>query len=111
MTTKAVFFDALGTLVELEPPWEPLAAALGVEPGPRVVAAMRAEMAYYREHAHEARDRGVARAVCARECAALLSRELGARGRRRDDDERDPLPRLPRCRPGAHRAARARARP
>ncbi len=76
MTTKAVFFDALGTLVELEPPWEPLAAALAVEPGPRVVAAMRAEMAHYREHAHEARD-PASLARLRRECAALLSRELG----------------------------------
>ncbi len=76
LTTKAVFFDALGTLVELEAPWEPLAVALGVEPGPRVVAAMRAEMAHYREHAHEARDAASLERL-RRDCAALLGRELG----------------------------------
>jgi putative hydrolase of the HAD superfamily len=76
MTTKAVFFDALGTLVELEPPWVHLAAELGIEPDESVVAAMRAEMAYYREHAHEAGDE--ARLAELRSaCAELLTRELG----------------------------------
>ena len=32
MKTKAVFLDALGTLVELEPPWPRLATALGSPP-------------------------------------------------------------------------------
>ena len=48
--------DALGTLVELEPPWAHLAEALGVEPDERLARALRAEMAYYREHSHEGRD-------------------------------------------------------
>jgi putative hydrolase of the HAD superfamily len=77
VTTKAVFFDALGTLVELEPPWVHLAAALGLQAGDeRLVDSMRAEMTYYREHAHEA----VGPAALAKlraDCAELLSRELG----------------------------------
>lgn len=76
MTTKAVFLDALGTLVELEPPAPQLAAGLGLEPGPRLDAAMRAEMTYYRAHAHEARDRDSLERL-RRDCADLLSRELG----------------------------------
>ena len=76
-STKAVLLDALGTLVELEPPFARLAAALGGDvPGERVEAAMRAEMAYYRDHSHEARDReGLA--DLRRRCARLLSGELG----------------------------------
>ena len=76
MKTKAVFFDAMGTLVELEPPWVHLAAELGIEPDESVVAAMRAEMAYYREHAHEAGDEARLANLRAA-CAALLTRELG----------------------------------
>ena len=79
MTTKAVLLDALGTLVELEPPWAPLAAALGVDRARGCVAAMRAEMAYYREHAHEARDAGVARAAAARVRGAAQPRARRAR--------------------------------
>jgi len=75
-TTRAVLFDALGTLVELEPPAPRLAVALGIEPGPEVEAAMRAEMAHYRERAHEARD-AASLARLRAECAALLGRELG----------------------------------
>lgn len=74
MATRAVFLDALGTLVELEPPWTRLACALG-EDRP-VEAPMRKEMAYYREHAHEAVDEQTL-ADLRRRCAALLSRELG----------------------------------
>lgn len=76
MTTRAVFCDALGTLVELEPPWVPLAASLEIEPDERVVAAVRAEMAYYRAHAHEGRDRA-SLAELRRACARVLSDELG----------------------------------
>ncbi len=71
-----MFLDALGTLVELEPPWIHLAAALGVEPDERVKRAMRAEMAYYRDHAHEGSDDD-ALADLRRRCAELLSDELG----------------------------------
>jgi putative hydrolase of the HAD superfamily len=76
MKTRAVFLDALGTLVELEPPWTRLACALGDARDAPVEAAMRKEMAYYREHAHEAVD-DEALAELRERCAALLSRELG----------------------------------
>jgi putative hydrolase of the HAD superfamily len=66
MTTRAVLLDALGTLVELEPPW----ARMGDE------AAWRKEMAYYRDHAHEARDAETLAAL-RRRCAELLGAELG----------------------------------
>lgn len=76
-TTRAVFLDALGTLVELEPPWVHLSRALGDEvPGQRVIAAMRAEMRYYRAHSHEGRD-SASLADLRERCAAVVSRELG----------------------------------
>jgi putative hydrolase of the HAD superfamily len=75
MKTQAVFFDALGTLVELEPPWVHLAADLGVEADERLVHAVRAEMAYYKQHAHEGTDTAALADLRAR-CAAVLSREL-----------------------------------
>jgi putative hydrolase of the HAD superfamily len=75
--TKAVFLDALGTLVELEPPWVGLRAALGGEiPDAELIPAVRAEMAYYKQHSHEGRDAASLADLRAR-CAALLSRELG----------------------------------
>jgi putative hydrolase of the HAD superfamily len=79
-STRAVLLDALGTLVELEPPWENFGDNLkGVRP-PLGKSAIRAafvkEMAFYREHAHEARDAESLGELRAR-CAALLSRELG----------------------------------
>jgi len=76
MATEAVFMDALGTVVELEPPWPRLAAALGIAADERVIAAVRAEMAYYRDHAHEGTDEP-ALAELRRRCASLLSAELG----------------------------------
>jgi putative hydrolase of the HAD superfamily len=76
MTTKAVFLDALGTLVELEPPWVQLAEELGVEADDSLVAAFRAEMAYYRDHAHEGAD-DASLADLRQRCADLLGRELG----------------------------------
>jgi len=42
----------------------------------RLVAALRAEMAYYREHAHEGRDED-SLADLRERCATLVSRELG----------------------------------
>jgi putative hydrolase of the HAD superfamily len=72
----AVLLDALGTLVELEPPGVHLAKALRIEPDERLVRAIRAEMAYYREHSHEGRDARSLAELRAR-CAAVLSRELG----------------------------------
>jgi putative hydrolase of the HAD superfamily len=74
--SRAVLLDALGTLVELEPPWRHLAAHLGIAGDRRVVAAFRAEMAYYRDHSHEARDPATL-AELRRRCAGILSRELG----------------------------------
>lgn len=73
---RAVFLDALGTIVALEPPWERLAAALGVEADARLVAAVRAEMGYYKEHSHEGRD-GASLAALRERCAQILSSELG----------------------------------
>jgi putative hydrolase of the HAD superfamily len=75
--TKAVFLDALGTLVELEPPWVGLRQALGDGvPEERLVHAVRAEMAYYREHSHEGRDPS-SLADLRERSAAVLSAELG----------------------------------
>jgi putative hydrolase of the HAD superfamily len=74
--TRAVLLDALGTLVELEPPWTHLARALGIDPDERLVRAVRAEMSYYRDHSHEGRDAASLADLRGR-CAAVLSRELG----------------------------------
>jgi putative hydrolase of the HAD superfamily len=74
--TRAVLLDALGTLVELEPPWMHLAKALGAEPDESLVRAVRAEMAYYEEHSHEGRDADSLAELRGR-CAGVLSRELG----------------------------------
>jgi len=77
-STRAVLLDALGTLVELEPPWTHLASNLGLDAEERLVAAFRAEMAYYRDHSDEGRD-GASLAELRRRCADVLSRELGRR--------------------------------
>jgi putative hydrolase of the HAD superfamily len=74
--TRCVLLDALGTLVELEPPWDHLAADLGIDSDERLERAFRAEMAYYREHADEGRDPD-SLAALRRRCAAVLSSELG----------------------------------
>jgi putative hydrolase of the HAD superfamily len=71
-----VLLDALGTLVELEPPWVHLAAELGVAPDERLERAVRAEMRYYREHSHEGRD-AESLAELRNRCAAIVSAELG----------------------------------
>jgi 2-haloalkanoic acid dehalogenase type II len=74
---RAVFLDALGTLVELEPPWLSLRDRV-----PETVSdeslerALRVEMAYYREHAHEGRDEA-SLADLRERCAALVSDQLG----------------------------------
>jgi putative hydrolase of the HAD superfamily len=74
--TRAVFLDALGTLVELEPPWKSLRARIPAEVSDeRLVAAVRVEMDYYREHAHEGRD-PASLADLRERCARVLSREL-----------------------------------
>jgi putative hydrolase of the HAD superfamily len=74
--TRAVLLDALGTLVELEPPWVHLAEALGVEPDAPLVRAVRAEMSYYRDHSHEGRDARSLAELRGR-CAEVLSSGLG----------------------------------
>jgi putative hydrolase of the HAD superfamily len=73
---RAVFLDALGTLVELEPPWVHLAESMGVEADDRLVSAARAEMAFYKAHSHEGGDADSLADLRAR-CAAVLSGELG----------------------------------
>jgi putative hydrolase of the HAD superfamily len=74
--TRCVLLDALGTLVELEPPWVHLAAELGVEPDERLERAFRAEMRFYREHSDEGRDSS-SLAALRRRCASVLADELG----------------------------------
>lgn len=74
--TRAVFLDALGTLLELQPPWTLLRDRVPAEiPDERLMAALRAEMSYYREHAHEGRD-DASLAELRDRCAAIVSGEL-----------------------------------
>jgi len=74
---KVVFLDALGTLVELEPPWVHLREAVGDDvPEEQLVAAVKAEMAYYKEHAQEGRDEE-SLAELRRRCAELISNGIG----------------------------------
>jgi putative hydrolase of the HAD superfamily len=75
--TRAVFLDALGTLVELEPPWISLRDRIPPDVSDeRLVGAVRAEMAYYRDHAHEGRDEASLSDLRER-CAAIVSGKLG----------------------------------
>jgi putative hydrolase of the HAD superfamily len=75
--TRAVFLDALGTLVELEPPWVSLRARIPAEVSDeRLEEALRAEMAYYRDHAHEGRDEA-SLADLRERCAGIVSEKLG----------------------------------
>ena len=81
---SAVFLDALGTLVELEPPWVSLRERVPAEVSDeRLQAAIRAEMAYYREHSQEGRDAD-SLADLRERCAALISNELGVQVSARD---------------------------
>ena len=74
---RAVFLDALGTLLELEPPWISLRDRVpGDVSDERLVAALRAEMSYYRQHAHEGRDEP-SLAELRQRCAAIVSERLG----------------------------------
>jgi hypothetical protein len=75
--TRAVFLDALGTLVELEPPWLSLRDRIPPDVSDeQLVRAVRSEMAYYREHAQEGRDEA-SLADLRERCALLISDELG----------------------------------
>jgi putative hydrolase of the HAD superfamily len=74
---RAVFLDALGTLVELEPPWISLRDRIpGEVTDERLEEALRAEMAYYRDHAHEGRDEA-SLADLRRRCAGIVSGKIG----------------------------------
>jgi HAD superfamily hydrolase (TIGR01509 family) len=74
---RAVFLDALGTLVELEPPWLSLRRRVPARVSDeRLEAALLAEMAYYRDHAHEGRD-DASLADLRERCAVLVSEQLG----------------------------------
>lgn len=73
---RALLLDALGTLVELEPPVAPLRRELrerfGVEVGEAEARrALRAEIAFYREHHDEARDAASLADLRARSAVAL----------------------------------------
>ncbi|MGH2956931.1 MAG: HAD family hydrolase [Solirubrobacterales bacterium] len=75
--TRAVFLDALGTLLELQPPWTLLRARVPSEiSDERLIDAVKAEMDYYKEHAHEGRDPASLAGLRER-CAEFLSGQLG----------------------------------
>jgi putative hydrolase of the HAD superfamily len=75
--TRTVFLDVLGTLLELEPPWLSLRDRVPAEVSDqRLEEALRAEMAYYRDHAHEGRDEA-SLADLRERCAAIVSEKLG----------------------------------
>jgi HAD superfamily hydrolase (TIGR01509 family) len=68
---EAILLDCLGTLLALEEPAPKLAAATGAPPAD-AERAMRAEIAYYREHMHT-----MPLAELRAGCAAVVARELG----------------------------------
>jgi putative hydrolase of the HAD superfamily len=81
---RAVLLDAMGTLLELEPPAPLLSAQLaarGAEVGEaEAAAALRAEIAYYRAHHDEAVD-AQALADLRDRCTAVLAAALPAHAR------------------------------
>ncbi|HEU4975379.1 MAG TPA: HAD-IA family hydrolase [Baekduia sp.] len=85
---RAVLLDALGTLLELEPPWPLLRAQLaarGVEvTDGEARAALRAEIAYYRAHHDDAVD-GAALDDLRDRCAAVLGAALPPHARAAPD--------------------------
>jgi len=86
-----VLFDALGTLVRLEPPWPLLAGTLmsryGIEISQdQAREAMRAEMTYYLEHHAEGRDRA-SLAELRERCAAVLREALPPEAKRLNPEE------------------------
>lgn len=74
----AISFDAMGTLVELEPPAPHLARALEV-PLADAERAIAAEIAYYRAHLDEGRDADAV-ADLRRRCAGVVAQELSIDG-------------------------------
>lgn len=86
MNVRAILFDALGTLLDLEPPAPRLKAELaeryGVEISETEAArAMAAEITFYRDHLDEGRD-GPSLALLRERCAAELRRALPEGARR-----------------------------
>jgi putative hydrolase of the HAD superfamily len=82
MQLEAVLFDAMGTLIELEPPAPALRAELSRRLGIEVSIddakdAMRKEIAYYRVHLDEGRD-AESLARLQRSCAAVIRDALPA---------------------------------
>jgi putative hydrolase of the HAD superfamily len=80
---RALLLDALGTLVELEPPAHHLRRALGTISEAEAERAFAAEMAYYRAHLDEGRD-AASLAALRRRCAAVLCAALPKEGRPAD---------------------------
>src|ERR1700691_4572054 len=83
MAPRAILLDALGTLIELEPPAPALRQLLGerhdIEVSPeRAAAALRVEMGHYRSHCIAAPDEPALERLPP-ECAAILARELDVR--------------------------------
>jgi putative hydrolase of the HAD superfamily len=83
---RALLLDALGTLVELEPPAPYLERALEGISGPDAERAIAAEMAYYRAHLDEGRD-AESLAALRRRCAVALRDALPEPARPADLDE------------------------
>jgi putative hydrolase of the HAD superfamily len=78
---RAILIDALGTLIGIEPPWQRFVDLLASRHAipidlDRAVAALRAEMAYYRGHCQAAGDAG-SLAVLRAACADVVAGELG----------------------------------
>lgn len=78
---RAVLLDALGTLIGIEPPWEPFVALLEQRHAITItveeaLGALRAEMAYYRGHCLAAGDPGSLAQLRA-ECSAVVAAQLG----------------------------------
>jgi len=80
-TPAAILLDALGTLLELQPPAPALRRELGARFGMRIDEsaagrAIEAEIAYYRIHHREGRDRD-SLASLRRRCTEVLAQALG----------------------------------
>jgi putative hydrolase of the HAD superfamily len=82
---RALLLDALGTLVELEPPAPYLKDALGGISDADAERAIAAEMSYYRAHLQEGRD-AESLAALRRRCAQVLRDALPQLDRRPDLD-------------------------
>jgi putative hydrolase of the HAD superfamily len=82
---RALLLDALGTLVELEPPAPYLKDALGGISDADAERAIAAEMSYYRAHLQEGRD-AESLAGLRRRCAQVLRDALPQLDRRPDLD-------------------------